>query len=641
MKRHFWFFIIFLGNTCLAQNVGIGITEPYNKLHVLGNLLINAPYTSTNTAPTPAQTKTMTPGNTLFYSSSDSTGRIYDPGGPNTNYGNNQTAQVLIDAHNNAKGFEIILEDVELDTGDSLIITIDGNPVLSFGNGYNTIGKWIINASLIYINFKSNNDGITGRGFTLLFKRLYENTTTQKSLSGFVGKSLFFDSKKGAFRAGGISVGSIGDYSTALGYFNTASGPYSLALGTTTKATGQSSFTAGQGTLATGLNSMAMGYTSEALGDNSFALGSLAKAQANNSIAIGGSTIASGPNSISVGFNNVAVGFSAMALGNNTQANGNYATSSGYASIATGNYSFAAGNDSKAYGLNSIAMGFSAIANGSYSTAIGYGPVSTGNFSTAVGTDANSNAENSFAIGNSVYVGGINAFGIGNNISANGAYATAMGNTTTASGNNSTAMGNSTTASGSYSTAMGNYVSTSNFSGAFAIGDNSTTTVMQSFVANGFRSRFAGGYRLLTNSAASLGVVLLPDGGSWSAISDRRLKENFLPVDAENLLKKIATLPLNTWNYTEQSKKTSRHYGPMAQDFYKAFGHDDLGEIGCDTLINQQDFLGVNLIAIQALEKRTADLKQQLEKQIHAQQQQLDALKKQNTMLLQLINDKK
>jgi hypothetical protein len=46
----------------------------------------------------------------------------------------------------------------------------------------------------------------------------------------------------------------------------------------------------------------------------------------------------------------------------------------------------------------------------------------------------------------------------------------------------------------------------------------------------------------------------------------------------------------------------------MAQDFYQAFGKDDLGEIGCDTMINQQDFLGVNLIAIQALEKKNVPI---------------------------------
>ena len=64
-------------------------------------------------------------------------------------------------------------------------------------------------------------------------------------------------------------------------------------------------------------------------------------------------------------------------------------------------------------------------------------------------------------------------------------------------------------------------------------------------------------------------------------------------------------MPLTTWNYIGQDAKTLRHYGPMAQDFYNAFGHDEFGEIGCDTFINLQDFLGVNLIVIQVLEKRT------------------------------------
>ena len=54
----------------------------------------------------------------------------------------------------------------------------------------------------------------------------------------------------------------------------------------------------------------------------------------------------------------------------------------------------------------------------------------------------------------------------------------------------------------------------------------------------------------------------------------------------------------------------------------RAFGHDEFGEIGCDTLINQQDFLGVNLIAIQALEKRTA-----------LQQNEINDLKASNTLL--------
>jgi hypothetical protein len=138
--------------------------------------------------------------------------------------------------------------------------------------------------------------------------------------------------------------------------------------------------------------------------------------------------------------------------------------------------------------------------------------------------------------------------------------------------------------------------------------------VMQTFVDNGFRARFAGGYRFFTNSAVTIGAFLNANANAWAALSDVRLKENFIPVDGESFLKKIAAMPQYTWNYIGQDIKTLRHYGPMAQDFYKAFGKDSLGEIGCDTLINQQDFLGVNLIAIQALEKRTKELLDMLEK---------------------------
>jgi len=80
----------------------------------------------------------------------------------------------------------------------------------------------------------------------------------------------------------------------------------------------------------------------------------------------------------------------------------------------------------------------------------------------------------------------------------------------------------------------------------------------------------------------------------------------------------------------------------MAQDFYKALGKDDIGEIGCATLINQQDFLGVNLIAIQALEKRTAELTVRLEKAlelINLQAKEIDLLKAQNVNL-SIINKK-
>jgi len=36
-----------------------------------------------------------------------------------------------------------------------------------------------------------------------------------------------------------------------------------------------------------------------------------------------------------------------------------------------------------------------------------------------------------------------------------------------------------------------------------------------------------------------------------------------------------------------------RHYGPVAQDFFAAFGRDDVGTIGTPTTINSGDMQGI------------------------------------------------
>jgi hypothetical protein len=289
---------------------------------------------------------------------------------------------------------------------------------------------------------------------------------------------------------------------------------------------------------------------------------------------------------------------------------GNYSFASGQTTIASGGASTAMGQSTEAIGDNSTAMGAGSIASGNISTAMGNSTTASGIISTAMGIGTTASGNYSIAMGQSTEATGENSTAMGYFSSAQGANSTAMGNHASATGVNSTAMGNNTTANGANSTAMGNFVSTSGFNGAFVIGDNSTTTVMQSFVDNGFRARFAGGYRLLTNSAANVGVVLTPGANAWGAISDVRLKENFEPVDGEDFLQKISRMQLTSWNYKVQDPKMFRHYGPMAQDFFAAFGKDKYGTIGCDTLINQQDFIGVNFIAIQALEKRTQKIEQ-------------------------------
>lgn len=125
--------------------------------------------------------------------------------------------------------------------------------------------------------------------------------------------------------------------------------------------------------------------------------------------------------------------------------------------------------------------------------------------------------------------------------------------------------------------------------------------------------RFAGGYVLYTGSipqnGSPFGVQLLPLGNAWVTTSDSTTKENFRAADGKAFLKKISQMRLGSWNYKGQDAKLYRHYGPMAQDFFAAFGHDALGTIGEDKSINQADFDGVNLIAIKALIQEVDQLK--------------------------------
>jgi hypothetical protein len=77
--------------------------------------------------------------------------------------------------------------------------------------------------------------------------------------------------------------------------------------------------------------------------------------------------------------------------------------------------------------------------------------------------------------------------------------------------------------------------------------------------------------------------------------SDRQRKSNLAPVDGHGILRRLATLPVQTWNYQDESAAI-RHIGPMAQDFYSAFA------VGVDDRhIATVDEGGVALAAIQTL----------------------------------------
>lgn len=112
--------------------------------------------------------------------------------------------------------------------------------------------------------------------------------------------------------------------------------------------------------------------------------------------------------------------------------------------------------------------------------------------------------------------------------------------------------------------------------------------------------------------------------------SDRNAKENFEPVSPRAVLDKVATLPITTWSF--KGLHDGRHMGPMAQDFYAAFG---LGS--GDTTIASIDRDGVALAAIQGLHQKVDDSYQRSEARSQTTESRIRALEAENAGLRQRL----
>ena len=75
-------------------------------------------------------------------------------------------------------------------------------------------------------------------------------------------------------------------------------------------------------------------------------------------------------------------------------------------------------------------------------------------------------------------------------------------------------------------------------------------------------------------------VTVIEGQVSFTSVSDRDQKENFKPVDGEEVLEKIREIPVQSWNYIGHDAKEFRHYGPVAQDFFAASATMTLGLSG-------------------------------------------------------------
>jgi hypothetical protein len=344
-------------------------------------------------------------------------------------------------------------------------------------------------------------------------------------------------------------TGSFGTVGGGLG--NSASGAYStVSGGYGNQANGIGSFVGGGGSDGNNYQGNVAGGNTSSVGggENNTAGGNT------STVAGGGGNGALGDNSfVGGGTGNVGFGAGDTLIGgfNNNSGGGNNSTiAGGSGNTSSGSGAFIGGGSD-----NSVSDIFATIGGGVNNTAT--------NTATEVGGGSN-NVSGGFA---SCVPGGVNNMALGD-------YSFAAGFNAAASNNNS-----------------------------FVWSDGSMPTYDTS--TNEFVARASGGY-FFYSGTNSVGVSVAPGSGSWSSMSDRNAKKDFMSVNSESVLARVASMPLTTWSY--RSEPGVRHIGPMAQDFHAAFG---VGED--DRHITEVDEGGVALAAIQGLNQKLAEKNAQIQ----------------------------
>ena len=171
--------------------------------------------------------------------------------------------------------------------------------------------------------------------------------------------------------------------------------------------------------------------------------------------------------------------------------------------------------------------------------------------------------------------------------------------------------GEANNALGPYSFAAGTSAA-ANHEGSFVWGDHHLGDEVASPAANTFTVRASGGVWFGTTSTPSIPAGsffntstggYLSSGGVWTNNSDRSTKYDLRPLNTHSLLQKVNQMPITSWSYRGEQPGI-RHIGPMAQDFYQAFG------LGLDARhISTVDEGGVALAAIQALYQQNQRLR--------------------------------
>lgn len=287
----------------------------------------------------------------------------------------------------------------------------------------------------------------------------------------------------------------------------------------------------------------------------------------------------------------------------------NFGPANIFVGAGAGNF-MVTGDDNVGIGSNALDN----VSSGFSNTAVGGNALrfdTSGDTNTAIGRDAlisNTQGSLNTAVGRSAMLG--NTTGSANTVMGVSALQSSNGSGNTAVGE--LALDNNST--GSYNAAIGMLTLSSNGTGYYNTGIGALADVSAPNLLNAT----AIGYGAVVNASNKIRlgnttVTVIEGQVPYSFTSDRNQKENFRPVDGEQVLRKIGGLSLTSWKYIGHDAQQFRHYGPVAQEFFAAFGHDGVGTIGTDKTINSGDMEGILMIAVQALSKENAELKARLE----------------------------
>lgn len=295
---------------------------------------------------------------------------------------------------------------------------------------------------------------------------------------------------------------------------------------------------------------------------------------------------------------------------------------------------------------NTVSYEWGVIGGGQQNLASGaWGSVLGGIYNHATGLQATvGGGANNVASGLASFIGGGGDDGV-----------TLSGNS--ASGTISVISGGSANNAGGYAaTIPGGYGNSASGSNSFAAGKTAVASQSGAFVwadsqpytfdpfsqagpqgiINSFNVRSTGGFYIVTgvNTSGTItsGAYLAPGGTSWATLSDRNLKKDFAAVDSQAVLDKLDRIPVEYWHYKWEKDTDVPNLGPMAQDFKAAFypGRDDKS-------ITTLEFDGVELAAIQGLNKKLQIESQKSETRIQKLEAENADLKARLEKLEQLV----